>query len=148
MPLKIAIASDHAGFQLKSRLAAYLKSIHHDVLDLGTHSEDRVDYPDFGYKLAETVLGGGVLGIGICGSGIGIDIALNRFAGIRSALCTSPEMARLGRLHNDANVLSLGARLTDENMAMACVDAFLSTDFEGGRHQGRVEKLSSCGVTR
>lgn len=147
MPHRIAIASDHAGFQLKSAIVAHLQAQGHDVRDLGAHSEDRVDYPDFGYKLAQEITAdGGLIGIGICGSGIGIDIALNRFAAVRSALCTSIEMAKLARQHNDANVLSLGARLISVETALACVDVFLSTEFEGGRHQGRVEKLSGCGV--
>lgn len=147
MSHKIAIASDHAGFQLKSAIVAHLQAQGHDVRDLGTHSEDRVDYPDFGFKLAKEITGdASLVGIGICGSGIGIDIALNRFSAVRSALCSSVEMAKLARQHNDANVLSLGARLTPVDVALACVDAFLSTEFEGGRHQGRVEKLASCGV--
>ena len=147
MPLKIAIAADHAGFEMKTHIVAHLKAQGHEVEDLGTYSDERVDYPDFGFKLAQLVTEGGVdFGIGLCGSGIGMDIALNRFSTIRSALCTSVEMATLARRHNDANVLTLGARLTDEKLALACVDVFLTENFEGGRHATRVDKLSSCGV--
>lgn len=144
---KIAIAADHAGYALKTALAAHLVSLGFGVLDLGTDSEERVDYPDYGYKLAGTIEDGTVRrGIGICGSGIGISIALNRYAAVRAALCADAGYAKLAREHNDANVLVLGARMIDEKTAVECVDAFLSTPFGGGRHAGRVEKLGICGV--
>lgn len=144
---KIAIASDHAGFQLKTRVIEFLQKAGHDVLDLGPENADRVDYPDFGYKLAEAIRDGKApRGIAICGSGIGISIAVNRYKGLRAALAHDVTSAKLSRLHNDANVLALGARLIGEETALECVDVFLKTEFEGGRHEGRVEKLGKCGV--
>jgi ribose 5-phosphate isomerase B len=144
---KIAIAADHAGFHLKAAVIAFLKEQGHEVLDLGPENTDRVDYPDYGYKLAECIRDGGApLGIGICGSGIGIGIALNRFSAVRAALCHDVTSARLCRRHNDANVLVLGERLIGPQVALDCVAAFLETSFEGGRHAGRVEKLGKCGV--
>jgi ribose 5-phosphate isomerase B len=143
---KIGISSDHAGFQLKSKILSYLKAQGYDVDDFGPMSEERVDYPDFGYKLAEAIKSGAVSqGIAMCGSGIGISIALNRYASVRAALCHDVTTAKLAREHNDANVLVLGARLLDEQTALDCVKTFLATDFEGGRHADRVKKLSSCG---
>ena len=138
----IALASDHAGFELKTKLCDFLKSESYEVLDLGTDSKKRVDYPDYGYLLADRVAEGDVdLGIGICGSGIGISIALNRNPLVRAALCTSVEMAKLSREHNDANVLVLGSRIVSEETAIECLKTFLNTNFEGGRHAERVEKL-------
>jgi ribose 5-phosphate isomerase B len=140
--MRIAIASDHAAVALKAALAEWLRESGHDVADLGPHDEARVDYPDYGYKLAEAVASGATeRGIALCGSGIGISIAVNRNPGCRCALVSEPLSATLAREHNDANVLAMGARLTGEDMAKACVAAFLSTDFAGGRHQGRVAKL-------
>ncbi|MCF8496305.1 MAG: ribose 5-phosphate isomerase B [Alphaproteobacteria bacterium] len=137
----IALASDHAGYALKERLKARLSG-QIEFLDLGTDSEQSVDYPDFGRAAAQALQDGRAeRAILICGSGIGISIAANRFAFVRAALCVNPEMARLARLHNDANVLALGARLVDEDTAVACVEVFLNTAFEGGRHEGRVKKL-------
>lgn len=144
---KIAIASDHAGFQLKTRVIEFLQKAGHEVLDLGPENADRVDYPDFGYKLAEAIRDSKApRGIAICGSGIGISIAVNRYKGVRAALAHDVTSAKLSRLHNDANVLALGARLIGEETALECVDVFLKTEFEGGRHEGRVEKLGKCGV--
>lgn len=141
----IALASDHGGFALKSRVADFLKSAGYEILDLGTHSADRVDYPEYGFALAKAIADGKASrGIGLCGSGIGISIAMNRNPAVRAALCHDVTSARLARLHNDANVLALGARLTGEETALECVKAFLETGFEGGRHQARVEKLKSC----
>ena len=138
----IAIASDHAGYELKSRLVAELAGQGFDVIDLGTDNEDSVDYPDFANTLASAILSGRApRGILVCGSGIGVSIAANRHRGIRAAPCFSEEAARLSRQHNDANVLALGARLIDEDTARRCVRAFLETDFEGGRHARRVDKL-------
>lgn len=140
--MRIAIASDHAAVALKAALADWLREAGHDVADLGPHDESRVDYPDYGYRLAEAVASGAAeRGIALCGSGIGISIAVNRTPACRCALVSEPLSATLAREHNDANVLAMGARLTGEDMAKACVAAFLSTDFAGGRHQGRVAKL-------
>ncbi len=143
----IALASDHAGFALKTLVIDHLKKTGHTVLDLGPFNEERVDYPDFGFALAEALKAGKApLGIGICGSGIGISIALNRYSNVRSALCHDATSARLSRQHNDANVLSLGARLLGVEVALECVDVFLKTAFEGGRHAGRVDKLGTRGA--
>ena len=141
--MRIAIASDHAAFDLKAVLASWLSGEGHDVVDLGPHNADRVDYPDFGYRLANAVAAGDAdRGIALCGSGIGISIAVNRNPAIRCALVGEPLSAALAREHNDANVIAMGARLTGEDMAKACLTAFLTTDFAGGRHSGRVDKLS------
>lgn len=142
--LRIAIASDHAAIDLKAQLVAWLRDSGHDVADLGPDSDARVDYPDFGYKLAAAIAEGtATRGIALCGSGIGISIAVNRNPACRCALVSEPLSAKLAREHNDANVLALGARLTGLDMAKACVEAFLTTDFGGDRHQRRVDKLSS-----
>lgn len=139
----IAIGADHAGFELKTALVGELTSMGFDVLDMGTDGEASVDYPDFGYAVAQAVTRGEALrGVLICGTGVGISIAANRHPGIRAALCTHGEVARLAREHNDANVLALGARITGIEIARECVRQFLSTDFAGGRHQRRVDKLS------
>lgn len=141
----IALAADHGGFALKGRIAEFLKSEGYEVLDLGTHSDARVDYPDYGYALAEVIASGKAgRGIAICGSGIGISIALNRNTAVRAALCNDVISARLARQHNDANVLALGARLIGVDVAMECVKVFLNTGFEGGRHAERVKKLGKC----
>lgn len=142
--LRIAIASDHAAIDLKAQLVAWLQDAGHDVADLGPDSDARVDYPDFGYKLAAAIAEGtATRGIALCGSGIGISIAVNRNPACRCALVSEPLSAKLAREHNDANVLALGARLTGLDMAKACVEAFLTTDFGGDRHQRRVDKLTS-----
>ena len=139
---RIALASDHAGYELKEALKAYLEG-RAEILDLGTNSIESVDYPDFGKAMGEAITNNKAeRGILVCGSGIGISIAANRFPLVRAALCTSSEMAGLSRQHNDANVLALGARLVDIDTAKQCVDAFLTTEFEGGRHQRRIDKLS------
>lgn len=141
--MKIAIASDHAAVTLKAELAAWLRGEGHEVSDLGPATEDRVDYPDYGYKLAEAVATGAAqYGVALCGSGIGISIAVNRNPACRCALVGEPLSAALAREHNDANVIAMGARLTGIDMAKACLQAFLSGTFGGGRHAGRVEKLS------
>ena len=142
MGKKIAIASDHAGFALKELIKQRFTEM--DWLDLGTDGTDSVDYPDFGHAMGQAISSGDApRGIVVCGSGIGISIAVNRHDAARCALCTSAEMASLARQHNDANVLALGERIIDADTAYACVDAFLNTEFEGGRHQRRVEKLST-----
>jgi len=142
--VKIAIASDHAAIELKALLADWLREEGHEVDDLGPATDARVDYPDFGYTLAQAVASGTAeRGIALCGSGIGISIAVNRNPACRAALVSEPLSAALSREHNDANVIAMGARLTGPDMAKACVTAFLTTDFAGGRHEGRVEKLSN-----
>ena len=141
--MKIAIASDHAAVDLKAELTDWLRLQGHEVNDLGPATADRVDYPDYGYKLAAVVAAGDAdRGIALCGSGIGISIAANRNPACRCALVSEPLSAALAREHNDANVIALGARLIGVDMARACITAFLSTEFGGGRHNGRVEKLS------
>lgn len=141
----VALAADHAGFELKNLLRDELKAQGYGILDLGTDGPERVDYPDFGRKLAQAVVGGNArYGIAVCGSGIGISIAANRIAGCRAALCHDGLTARLSRQHNDANVLALGARLIGPDTARDCVQAFLETAFEGGRHQARVAKLDGA----
>jgi ribose 5-phosphate isomerase B len=138
----IAIASDHAGYDLKTTLAQELAEMGYEVLDLGTDGPQSVDYPDFGAALAEVVRTGEVeRGILICGTGIGISMAANRHPGVRAAVCWDETSARITREHNDANVLALGARLLGVEVAKDCLRAFLSTDFAGGRHVGRVAKL-------
>ena len=140
----IYLASDHGGIVLKAYLAAHLAEGGCVVKDLGVNGTESVDYPDYAASLAKKLLeDGSAKGILICGSGIGISIAANRFSHIRAALVTDVTAARLCRKHNDANVLVLGERLTGLATAVDCVDAFLSTDFEGGRHQRRVDKLTS-----
>ena len=143
MEQRLAIASDHAGFTLKHAIKARFVDI--KWVDLGANSDESVDYPDFGQAMGQAITNGDTpQGILICGSGIGISIAANRFPAVRAALCTSAEMASLARQHNDANVLVMGERIIDQDTAFACVEAFLNTDFEGGRHQRRVDKLSQC----
>ncbi|MEJ7935122.1 ribose 5-phosphate isomerase B [Sphingobium sp. AN558] len=142
--MKIAIASDHAAVDLKAELAQWLREEGHEVVDLGPETADRVDYPDYGYNLGQAVAAGSAdRGVALCGSGIGISIAVNRNPACRAALVSEPLSATLAREHNDANVIAMGARLTGVDMAKACLTAFLSTDFGGGRHAGRVEKLSN-----
>jgi len=138
----IAIASDHAGYDLKTILAQELAEMGYEVLDLGTDGPQSVDYPDFGAALAKVVGSGEVeQGVLICGTGIGISMAANRHPGVRAAVCWDETSARLTREHNDANVLALGARLLGVEVAKDCVRTFLSTDFAGGRHAARVAKL-------
>ncbi len=147
--MRIAIASDHAALALKTALVDHLRGAGHDVHDLGPFDDASVDYPDYGYKLADAIADGDAeRGVALCGSGIGISIAVNRNPAARAALVSEPLSAKLAREHNDANVIAMGARLIGIDMAKACVDAFLSTDFDGandsqGRHQRRVDKLSN-----
>ena len=142
--MRIALASDHAAIELKAALRDWLIEQGHEVADLGPETTDSVDYPDFGYKLAGVVADGTAeRGIALCGSGIGISISINRNPNVRCALVSEPLSAALAREHNDANCLALGARLTGVDMAKACVTAFLDTEFAGGRHQRRVDKLSN-----
>jgi ribose 5-phosphate isomerase B len=142
--MRVAIASDHAALELKATIVAHMQAAGHDVRDLGPHDGTSVDYPDFGYKLADAVASGEAeRGVALCGSGIGISIAVNRNPACRAALVSEPLSAKLAREHNDANVIAMGARLTGVDMAKACIDAFLSTAFGGERHVRRVEKLSN-----
>jgi ribose 5-phosphate isomerase B len=143
--MRIALAADHAGYLLKDELAAWLREQGHDVADLGTNGPESVDYPDFGARLARSVAAGDAeRGIAICGSGIGISIAVNREPKCRCARVDDPLSAALAREHNDANVIAFGARLIGSDMAKACVLAFLGSDFAGGRHQHRVDLLSTA----
>ena len=140
--MRIAIASDHAAVALKAELRDWLSAEGHEVADLGTHGEGRVDYPDYGAAIGRAIADGSAeRGIALCGSGIGIMIAANRNPAVRCALVSEPLSAELARSHNDANAIALGARLVGPEMARACVRAFLSTEFLGGRHAARVDKL-------
>ena len=141
--MNIAIGCDHAGYDIKEKIVTKYTKI--NFIDCGTFNSDSVDYPDFGHKVGLCVLDKNNpkcnLGIVICGSGIGISIAANKIKGIRAALCHTAEHARLSRLHNDANVLALGARLTNEKEIYSIIDIFLKTNFEDGRHQKRINKI-------
>ena len=141
--MRIALAADHAGYELKDSLATWLREAGHEIIDLGTNGPESVDYPRFGAALGEAIASGQAeRGIAICGSGIGISIAANRNPGCRCARVDDPLSAELARQHNDANVIAFGARLIGSDMAKACVAAFLDTNFAGGRHQRRVDQLS------
>ena len=141
--MRIVLTADHAGVDLKDDLAAWLGEQGHDVLDLGTHSHESVDYPRFGAIMAEALADGRAeRGVTVCGSGIGVAIAANRNPACRCAQVAEPLSAALARKHNDANAIALGARLIGSEMARACVETFLATEFEGGRHQRRVDQLS------
>lgn len=140
----IALAADHAGYELKQTLVAHLQSKGYQVKDFGPSSDASIDYPDKARELTQAIRSGvAEMGILVCGSGIGMCIAANRVPGIRAALAPTLEHALLGRAHNNANVLCLGSRLTPPELALSITEAFLSTPFEGGRHQGRIEKLES-----
>lgn len=139
----LALACDHGGFPLMKEIKALLKD-RYEILDLGTHSEDSCNYAEYGHAMGRAISEGRAdAGIVICGSGIGISIAANRYAKVRAALCTNATMARLTRQHNDANVLALGARIIGVQVALDCVETFLATDYEGGRHEERVAKLNA-----
>ena len=142
---RISLGSDHAGFELKEQIKSYLNTITDhklEINDWGCYSEDRVDYPDFAHKVSEQVSDGKAdLGILVCGSGNGISMAANKWEGIRCALCWNSEIANMARLHNDANILSLPGRYITLEEAIKCVDEFLNTDFEGGRHSERIQKI-------
>ncbi len=141
--MRIAIASDHAAIEMKSALVEWLNEAGHEVSDLGPMTTDSVDYPDYGYKLADEVYSGRAeRGVALCGSGIGISMAVNRNPGCRCALVSESLSAKLCREHNDANVIAMGARLIGIEIAKDCLDQFLKTDFGGDRHQRRVNKLS------
>jgi ribose 5-phosphate isomerase B len=140
--MKLGIANDHAGFQLKNEILPYLKGLGYEIVDYGSCTSDSVDYADYAHKLANAVEKKEVdLGISICGSGNGINIAANKHQGIRSALCWMPEIGRLARLHNDANICALPGRFISKELAIEILDQFLNTPFEGGRHETRIKKI-------
>ena len=142
--MRIALSADHAGFEMKNQLADWLRADGHEVVDLGTNGPESVDYPRYGALLAEALADGRAdRGITVCGSGIGVAIAANRNPACRCAQVAEPLSASLARRHNDANAIALGARLIGIEMAKACVAAFLTSDFLGGRHQRRVEQLAN-----
>ncbi len=142
-PSKVVLATDHAGYKLKEAIKAHLAEKGIDVIDSGTFSEESCDYPEIMRKGAVAVLDEEGMGIFFCGTGIGASIAANKVKGIRSARCCTEEDAEICRKHNDANVMSLGGRVVPEDRAKAMVDVFLSTDFEGGRHEGRVDDIET-----
>ena len=146
--MKIAFASDHAGFALKQRLEEYVEKKGYEVEDFGTHSEESCDYPDYAHPAALAVERGECdFGICMCGSGNGIQMTLNKHQGIRAALCWQPALATLAKEHNNANILVLPARFISEDLALEIVDAYLAAKFEGGRHQRRIDKIpvKGCG---
>lgn len=139
----LALGSDHAGFELKEKIIDGLKARGISFHDFGTYSTESTDYPDFAHAVAQSVNNGEYkFGIVICGSGNGVNMTANKYPGVRAALCWNEEIARLARLHNDANILSLPGRFIDNETALNALDVFLKTEFEGGRHQRRVEKIS------
>lgn len=142
--MKISIASDHAGFEQKQALAAYLEGLGHEVVDRGPGTDDRVDYPDFAALVARDVVDGAAeRGVLVCGTGIGMAVAANKIDGIRAANVTSPVFAALAREHNDANIVAVSGRFVDEATNREILDAFVSTEFGGGRHADRVKKISA-----
>lgn len=140
----IPIGSDHAGFELKKSIIDLLTNKGFELEDFGCYSEESIDYPDYGHPVAEKVKENDCLGIVICGSGNGINMTVNKHQSVRSALCWTAEIAQLARQHNDANILALPARFISEEEALKIVDVFISTEFEGGRHQRRVDKIPCC----
>lgn len=143
--MRLIIGSDHAGFEQKELLRAHLIAEGHDIVDAGTFSEDSVDYPDFAIKTARSVAAGEAeLGILVCGTGIGVSIAANKVHGVRAANVTMPEFAELARMHNNANVVTVSGRFVPYEVNERIVDTFISTEFEGGRHQGRIDKITAA----
>ena len=138
---KVILASDHAGFKLKENIKKFLIKKRKKVLDLGTKNSKSVDYPDFAHSLSKKIKNNDVFGILICGSGIGMDMTANKHKNIRAALCYDIKSTKLSRQHNNANVMAIGARLTKKNIALKCVSVFIKTNFEGGRHLRRVNKI-------
>lgn len=139
---KLGLGSDHGGFELKEHLKAHLLEKGYEVVDFGTHSEESVDYPEIGKKVANEVVSGEVeLGILVCGTGIGIGISANKVKGIRCAICSDVYSAKMSRAHNNANMISLGGRVVGRDLAFEIIDAWLATEFEGGRHERRVNKI-------
>ncbi len=144
MAVRVAVGSDHAGFRLKEMLGDHLRVSGHEVLDLGTHSEDPVDYPDYGAAVGRAVMSGSVeRGVCVCGTGIGISISANKVTGVRAASVHDVTSARLARQHNDAHIACFGARVTGPEVAKDAVDVFMGTAAEGGRHRVRVEKIAA-----
>jgi ribose 5-phosphate isomerase B len=140
--MKIALGCDHGGLELKNYVEATLKALDMEVIDMGTMSEDSVDYPDYAAKVAMAVSGGAAdLGVAICGTGIGMSIVANKYPGVRAALCHDSYTARMSRLHNDANILVLGGRVIGREVALELLKLWLATPFEGGRHQRRLDKI-------
>ena len=140
--MKVVVGADHAGFELKEKVKNYLKQKGLEVEDVGTFSKDSVDYPDYAFQVASKVSEKKVdFGVLVCKSGIGMSIAANKFKNVRAALCFTPEMAKLARSHNDANVLSLSGEFTKEEEVYKIIDTWLATNFEGGRHERRVDKI-------
>lgn len=142
--MKIALGADHGGFELKEKVKTHLIKKGYEVLDLGTNSTDSVDYPEFGHAVGHAVVDKKAeFGIVVCGTGIGISIAANKVPGVRAALCTNTTMARLTREHNNANILAMGGRIIGDVLALEMVDTFLDTEFQGGRHENRINKIES-----
>lgn len=140
---KIAIGNDHAGFELKTYLVKHLSNLGYEVKDFGSYNSERADYPDYAHKVSQSIEGNEVdLGILICGSANGIAMSANKHQGIRAAICWNEEISQLARLHNDANIIALPARFISPEEAIKCVDTFINTSFEGGRHEMRVKKIS------
>ena len=139
--MKITIGCDHAGVEYKSKIVEFLEKEGHQVLDVGTHGKESVDYPDYAHIVAEEVLAGADFGVLICGSGNGVSMAANKHKGIRAALCWSEEITKLARQHNDANIISIPARFMSLETSIQIIKTFLTEPFEGGRHQRRVEKI-------
>ena len=139
---KIILASDHAGFKLKEKIKSFLIRKGNSIVDLGTNNNNSVDYPVYAHRLSKKIKKNGKqIGILICGSGIGMNITANKHKNVRAALCYSTKSAKLSREHNDANVMAIGARLTNEKVALKCVNTFIKTNFKGGRHLRRVKKI-------
>ncbi len=142
--MRLYVGSDHAGFALKEQVREHLEQEGHEVVDVGTHSEESVDYPDYARQVGEAVAAGDAeYGILVCGSGLGMEIAANKVDGVRAVQVMDTEMAKMSRMHNDANVVTLAGRYIEPATADAIVDTFLATAFEGGRHQGRVDKITA-----
>ncbi len=148
--MKVAIGSDHAGFDLKQQVVAYVAELGHEPLDVGTYTPDRVDYPVYGALVGEAVVAGDAdLGIVVCGSGIGISIAANKVPGVRAGACSEPYSARMARRHNNANVIGFGGRVIGVDVMKMIVDEWLTTEFEtGGRHEHRVDLITSLDERR
>lgn len=147
--MKIGFGCDHAGSELREAVVSAVRALGHEIIDFGTHSQESVDYPDFAERVATAVRTGECrFGILVCGTGVGISISANKVTGVRAALCAEEYTARMSRLHNNANVLALGARVTGSGLAQAIVTAFLETDFEGGRHERRVDKISALEASK
>ena len=144
--MELCLGCDHAGYDAKKKLILRLKRLEHDILDFGHEDRNSCHYPDYAFKVARHVQQEGGCGILLCGSGIGVSMAANRFAGIRAALCRTTQEARLSRQHNDANILCLGSRISNDDQIWDITCAWLQTDFEGGRHQNRIDLFNDLGV--